>query len=175
MNGNGPETAEYRIGWGSDMHLLCQGEGIMLGGVAIPCEWGCVADSDGDVLLHALVDALLGAGGLGDIGDHFPEARVKKGEASRVFVEEVLAMLLRKGGSIVNVDCVVDLERPKLGPHKAAIRDNVADLLGIARDRVNVKAKTGEGLGPVGTGQAVASQVTLLARLPGDAVRGAKL
>jgi 2-C-methyl-D-erythritol 2,4-cyclodiphosphate synthase len=160
------ERVEWRVGWGSDVHRLEVGEGLWLGGVFLPCQLKSISVSDGDVLLHAIVDAVLGAGGLGDIGDHFPESAVKQGERSSLFLEQTVEMLAAKGGAVVNADCVVDLERPKLGGFKPVVRDNVAALLRIAPERVNIKAKTGEGLGIIGTGAAIGAQAVVMVRLP---------
>lgn len=155
-------VSAFRVGFGTDLHRLEPGEGIPLGGAPVPCAYRCVAVSDGDVLLHALVDALLGACGWGDIGEWFPASSVEPGQASSAFVAEVLAKMRESGISIVNVDAVVDLEGVRLAPWKAAIRQSVAELLGIPAGRVNIKAKTAEGLGPVGEGKAVAAQVAVL-------------
>ena len=156
------DLSRLRVGWGSDLHRIKPGNGLHLGGVFVACPWAFEAVSDGDVLLHALVDAILGAGALGDIGDHFPESRVRPGEDSRVFVHAALDLLTAGGGRILNADCVVDLEKPRLGSLKADIRQSIADILGVGRERVNVKAKTAEGVGPVGEGRAVSAQVTVL-------------
>ncbi len=155
-----------RIGIGSDIHRLQPGDGMKIGGVLIPCEFGCIAVSDGDVLLHALVDALLGATGAGDIGERYPESRVAPGEDSARYVREVLADL--KGVRVENVDCIVHLEQPKLSPWKDAIRHSLAGLLGIESGQVGVKAKTAEGLDAVGRGEAVAVQVVVLIGLPSE-------
>lgn len=152
----------FRAGLGTDLHRLEEGEGFRLGGVWIPCAFRCIAVSDGDVLLHALVDALLGACGRGDIGEWFPESSVAPGQVSSVFVAAVLAEMRGRALSIVNVDAVVDLEVVRLAGVKPAIRDSLAALLGLSPDRVNVKAKTAERLGPVGEGRAVAAQVVVL-------------
>lgn len=154
---------QNKIGFGTDLHVLVPGEGLMVGGVRIPCEYASLAVSDGDVLLHALVDALLGCAGLGDIGEHFPEDSVSPGESSRIFVGKTLAMLADAGLAVGNVDCVVDLERVRLSAWKPVIRESVAGMLGVAPCRVNVKAKTAEGLGPLGEGRAIAAQVVVLA------------
>lgn len=151
-----------RIGWGTDIHCLADGEGIRLGGLTIPCPRASVAVSDGDVLLHALVDALLGALGLGDIGDHYPESRVAPGEDSSRFVRETMALCAARGGVVVNVDCIINLERPRLGEWKGKIRDNLAAILELDSGCVNVKAKTAEGLGAIGAGEAVAAQVAVM-------------
>lgn len=165
MSSVGDEAGGYRIGWGSDLHRLTDGDGIRLGGITIPCPWKSEAVSDGDVLLHALVDAILGACGLGDIGDHFPESKVRRGADSTLFLRYALDLLANRGGRVVNADCVVDIERPRLGETKPLIRDNLARLLGVTADRVNVKAKTAEGLGPVGGGLAIAAQAVVLAEV----------
>lgn len=138
------------------------GDGLYLGGVFVPAPYAAVADSDGDVLLHALLDAVLGAAALGDIGEWFPASSVIKGQRSASFFPPVLERVASLGGSIVNVDAIVDLERPRLSPFKPAIRDAVARLLGIPPGSVNIKAKTLEGLGPVGECRAVAAQVAAL-------------
>ncbi len=151
-----------QVGFGTDLHRLVQGGGIALGGVLIPCEYGVVADSDGDVLLHALVDALLGASGLGDIGDHFPASAVEPGAASSPMLRTAYALVREKGGVVANVDCVIDCETVRLGAWKAAMRQSVADLLGLDPSRVNIKAKTAEGLGPVGEGKAISAQAVAL-------------
>lgn len=151
-----------RIGLGSDLHRLKPGAGIRLGGVDIPCPVACDAVSDGDVLLHALIDALLGALGLGDIGDHFPPSAIRPGEDSRVLLHTILSLPEVRRAAIVNVDAIIDLEHPKLGPFKKKIALNVAELLAITPEQIGVKAKTAEGLGPVGEGRAVAAQVAVL-------------
>lgn len=152
-----------RIGFGTDLHRLTHGDGLKIGGVTIPCPYRTEARSDGDVLLHALVDALLGTCGGGDIGDHFPENEVPQGQDSALFVTRTLEMTAAAGLKVANVDCVVDLETVKLGAWKTTIRKNVAALLGLPENRVNVKAKTAEGVGPVGEGKALAAQVAVLA------------
>lgn len=151
-----------RIGLGDDIHALCEGTGIPLGGVMLPCNRACRAVSDGDVVLHALTDALLGGLALGDIGERYPEAAVAKGEESRRFVAETMALLRERGARVHNVDCTVYLERPRLGGMKTAIRDNLSRLLGIDAGSVGVKAKTAEGFGAVGRGEAVAARVAVL-------------
>lgn len=151
-----------RIGFGTDLHRLEPGDGLWIGGVRVDATRRAVADSDGDVLLHALVDALLGAAGMGDIGTRFPKEKVKKGEASGRFVDEIMAELKTRGMRVANADFVVDLEKPSLAPFKQSIRDNVAKLLAVRPDQVNIKAKSAEGLGPVGEGKAVTAQAALL-------------
>lgn len=162
----------FRIGLGSDLHRLKPGDGIRLGGVDIPCPYACEAVSDGDVLLHALIDALLGALGLGDIGVYFPPSAVRPGEDSRILLQTILALPRVRRAAIVNVDAIIDLERPKLGPSKKIIAAALAELLAIPPSRVNVKGKTGEGLGPVGEGRAVAAQVALLLELDASDAEG---
>ncbi len=145
-----------RVGTGFDRHRLVPGEGFPLGGVRIPAPVGVAAHSDGDVVLHALVDALLGAVGAGDIGEHFPDTDPRwQGADSTVFLQEALTMLHRRGLWVVQVDCTVFLEGVKLRPHKSHIREHLARLLGLSVDRVNLKAKTGEKVGPVGRGEAL--------------------
>ena len=151
-----------RVGLGTDLHKLLPGDGIRLGGVKVPCEYRCEAESDGDVVLHALVDALLGAVGLGDIGDYYTKKDVCANEDSRRFVVETLERLGRFGVNIINVDCVINLERPKLAALKRSIRESLAGMLALPVSRVNVKAKTNECLGAVGRGEAVSAQVLLL-------------
>ena len=133
---------------------------MMIGGIRVPYEAGPVGHSDGDALLHALCDAMLGAAGLGDIGEHFPDTDERfKGASSARFVEAVLKMVTEKGLRVGNVDADVYLEKPKLGTMKKEIRQKVAGLLGVEVDRVSVKARTMEGLGPIGEGRAYAAQV----------------
>ena len=152
----------FRVGLGTDMHRLTAGTGIRLGGVDIPCEFACVAASDGDVLLHALTDALLGSLAMGDIGEHFPACKTTPGEDSRRFPLQALRILERSGARVANVDCVVDLERPSLRDWKTDIRNGIANLLSLPSGRVSVKAKTAEGLGPVGQSLAIAAQAIVL-------------
>ncbi len=151
-----------RVGFGTDLHAFISGNGFHLGGVFIPCQFGVRAISDGDVLLHALVDAMLGGAGLGDIGEYFPESKVTKGENSRIFVEETLALIKARGAELVNIDCVVNLEPIRLSRWKAEIRAKIAEILALDLSRVNVKAKTAEGLGCIGRGEAVSAEVVVL-------------
>lgn len=153
----------FRVGIGHDTHRLEPGRPLVLGGVVVPFDRGPVGHSDGDVLLHALVDALLGALGKGDIGDWFPNSDPRhKDRPSCEFVAEVLADALPAGGIVENVDAVIFAEQPRLGAHKPAIRRRLAELLGIAEGQVNVKAKTGELVGPIGRGEAIAAEVVVL-------------
>jgi len=146
-----------RSGIGYDLHRLQEGRKLMIGGIEVPFEKGSVGHSDGDVLSHALCDALLGAASLGDIGTHFPDTDPKwKGASSLVFLEHVRKLLGERGLSIVHVDAVVICERPKLGSHFPAMRGALAKALGVGVDRISLKAKTNEGTGEIGRGGAIA-------------------
>lgn len=152
-----------RIGLGFDLHKLVPGDGFRLGGVQLSTEFRLEGHSDADPLLHALVDALLGAAARGDIGEHFPDTDDRwKGADSRIFVEKAVQFVAEAGLTIGNVDATVFLEKPKLGPLKKEIRSVIAALLGIDVTNVNVKAKTLEGLGSIGTSHAVAAHVGVL-------------
>ncbi len=145
-------------GIGYDCHRLAAGRRLILGGVEIPHERGLEGHSDADVLTHAVIDALLGAAGLGDIGEHFPDTDERYRDAdSLVLLEGVLTSVIAAGLEVVNVDCTVVLETPKLAPHRQAIREGLARALGLPATRVNVKATTGEGMGFVGRGEGVAA------------------
>ncbi|HEX8120168.1 MAG TPA: 2-C-methyl-D-erythritol 2,4-cyclodiphosphate synthase [Solirubrobacteraceae bacterium] len=142
------------IGW--DVHRLAEGRELVLGGVRLEHDRGLDGHSDADVLTHAVIDALLGAAGMGDIGEHFPDTDEAYGGADSLsLLRDVVALLGFR--EVLHVDVSVLLERPKLAPHKAAIRDNLAGALGVAPDRVNVKATTGERLGFVGREEGVAA------------------
>jgi 2-C-methyl-D-erythritol 2,4-cyclodiphosphate synthase len=146
------------VGIGFDSHRLSAGRRLVIGGVEIPYELGLDGHSDSDVLAHALTDALLGAAGLGDIGEHFPDSDERWRDAdSIVLLEAVLAMVSERQLTLVNVDCTVIIEAPKLAPHRAAIRARLALALGLEPERVNVKASTGERIGFVGRGEGVAA------------------
>jgi 2-C-methyl-D-erythritol 2,4-cyclodiphosphate synthase len=152
-----------RIGSGHDTHRLVPGRPLILGGLNIPHAKGLDGHSDADIVLHVLTDALLGAAGLGDIGDAYPDTDPQwKGADSRRFLEGTLAKLAESGYAIVNADVTIFAQEPKLGPWKAAIRANLAQLLGCDPDRVNVKAKTGERVGHIGRGEAMGCQVSVL-------------
>ena len=147
-----------RVGIGYDSHRLVEGRPLVIGLVTIPFDRGCSGHSDGDVLAHALTDALLGAAGLGDIGRHFPDTDPAfKGANSRIFLEGAVALLAEKGWRPSSVDAVVILERPKIAPHAEAMRAALASALGLPPDCVNLKAKTAEGLGEIGQGLAAAA------------------
>ncbi|HEY4894739.1 MAG TPA: 2-C-methyl-D-erythritol 2,4-cyclodiphosphate synthase [Solirubrobacteraceae bacterium] len=147
-----------RSGIGFDSHRLLAGRRLVIGGVEIPHELGLDGHSDADVLTHAVIDALLGAAGMGDIGQHFPDTDERWRDADSVkLLEAVVEMLGGAGLRIVNVDCTVILEKPKLAEHREAIRARLAAAMGLPADRVNVKASTGERIGFVGRGEGVAA------------------
>jgi 2-C-methyl-D-erythritol 2,4-cyclodiphosphate synthase len=152
------------IGW--DSHRLIEGRSLILGGVTIPSERGLAGHSDADVLTHAVIDALLGAAGLGDIGEHFPDTDERWAGADSVeLLRTVVGLIGERGLSVGHVDSTLLMERPKIGPHRAAIRATLAAALGVAGEHVNVKATTGEGMGFVGRGEGVAAlAVATLAR-----------
>lgn len=148
------------VGFGFDVHRLAEGHSLVLAGVDIPSPKGTVAHSDGDVLFHALVDALLGALALGDIGEHFPDSDPSwKGAASSQFVEHAVKLVDEQGCYIVNIDCTLVLEAPKILPFKQAMRENIARLTGLPIERVAVKATTSERVGYVGRGEGVHAYV----------------
>jgi 2-C-methyl-D-erythritol 2,4-cyclodiphosphate synthase len=149
-----------RCGIGYDLHQLAEGRKLMVGGVEVPFEKGPVGHSDGDVLAHAMCDALLGAAGLGDIGKLFPDTDPEwKGANSLLFLEHTRKLLGEKNFVIEYVDAVVILERPKLGPHFPKMREALARSLGISVEHVSLKAKTNEGVDAVGHGEAIAAHV----------------
>jgi len=152
-----------RIGHGFDVHRFGSGDSVRLGGVAIPHSQGVVAHSDGDVLLHALMDALLGAAGLGDIGRHFPpdDARFA-GADSRALLREVARLVSARGFRVVNCDLTLIAEAPRIGPYREAMAANVAADLGIGPGCVNVKATTAEKLGALGRGEGLAAAAVVL-------------
>jgi 2-C-methyl-D-erythritol 2,4-cyclodiphosphate synthase len=153
-------------GIGYDSHRLIADRRLVLGGVEIPGEQGLEGHSDADVLTHAVIDALLGAAGLGDIGEHFPDSDERYRDADSIeLLETVLPRVVAQGLALVNVDATVVMERPKLGPHREAIRERLAGALGLAPGRVNVKATTGEGIGFVGRGEGVAALAIVSLRL----------
>lgn len=145
-------------GIGYDSHRLAQGRRLILGGVEIPHDRGLDGHSDADVLTHAVIDALLGAAGLGDIGERFPDTDERYRDADSVqLLQTVTTTVIAAGFDLVNVDCTVIMETPKLGPYRQEIRERLARALGLALTRVNVKATTGEGMGFVGRGEGVAA------------------
>lgn len=152
-----------RIGHGYDLHALADGRRLVLGGVDIPHSRGPIAHSDGDVLLHAVADALLGAAALGDIGQHFPDTDPAfAGADSRGLLRQVAERVHAAGYRVANVDATVLAQRPKLAPHRDAMRANVAADLGVPIEQVSVKATTTEGLGPVGRQEAIAAHAVCL-------------
>jgi 2-C-methyl-D-erythritol 2,4-cyclodiphosphate synthase len=152
-----------RIGQGSDVHALVEGRKLIVGGVTIPFAKGLAGHSDADVLIHAVCDALLGAAGLGDIGRHFPDTDPKHRNAdSRAFLREVVSKVRNAGFTITNVDATIHAEAPKMAPHIAAMIANLAADLGLAQDRINVKAKTAERLGAIGRGEGIAAEAIAL-------------
>lgn len=147
-----------RVGIGYDSHRLVEGRRLILGLVEIPFERGLAGHSDGDVLSHAIADALLGAAGLGDLGRHFPDTDPAfRGASSTLFLSHIIRLLGEKGYRPSSVDAVVILERPQLAPHCEAIRAALAAALQLAPEAVNIKAKTAEGLGEIGRGEAAAA------------------
>jgi 2-C-methyl-D-erythritol 2,4-cyclodiphosphate synthase len=152
---------------GHDIHALVKERELWLGGVKIPYELGLKGHSDADALLHAIMDALLGALALGDIGEHFPDTDpAYKDVSSAKLVEHVIALINSKGFSVINIDCIIHCEKPVLKPFKAEMRKSVADLLNIEIEKVSIKAGTNEGFDAVGRRQAISCQaVVLLARI----------
>ena len=146
------------IGIGYDVHRLAEGESLVLGGVTIDSSLGSVAHSDGDVVLHALCDALLGAAGLGDIGEHFPDTDPRwKNAPSRMFVEHAIALLSQHGYSPVNIDITLILEAPKIKRYKDAMRNEIASMTGLPMQRISIKATTNETIGFAGRKEGVAA------------------
>lgn len=157
------DPASLRIGHGHDLHRMVQGRPLVLGGIPVPFACGPDAHSDGDVLLHSVIDALLGATGQGDIGEWFPDSDVRwKGADSGQLLREVVEQLKQAGWRILNLDCTISAEQPRLGPFKQQIAGQVAVLLEIDSRLVNVKAKSSEQVGPVGRGEAIAACATVL-------------
>lgn len=147
-----------RFGMGYDVHQLVEGRKLIIGGVEIPFEKGLLGHSDADVLLHAISDALLGAAALGDIGKHFPDTDERyKGADSLKLLEEVGRLLAAKGYTVGNVDATIVAQRPKMAPHIPVMRENIARVLHVDVDRINVKATTEEHLGFTGSGQGISA------------------
>ncbi|EGZ44649.1 2-C-methyl-D-erythritol 2,4-cyclodiphosphate synthase [Neisseria wadsworthii] len=152
-----------RIGQGYDVHQLVEGRPLILGGITIPFEKGLLGHSDADALLHAVTDAILGAAGLGDIGSHFPDTAAEFKDAdSRVLLRKAYEAVRAKGWRIVNVDTTIIAQKPKLAPHIAAMRANLAADLGIGQDCVNIKGKTNEKLGYLGRMEGIEAQAAVL-------------
>lgn len=157
----------FRIGEGWDVHALVPGRPLVIGGVHIPHHMGLLGHSDADVLLHAITDAMLGAAGLGDIGRHFPDTDERfRGADSAVLLAEAARRVRAAGFEIGNVDSTVIAQAPKLAPYIAGIMARIADVLGIASEMVNVKAKTAERLGPVGQGLSIEARAIVLLTRP---------
>ena len=154
---------EYRTGLGYDIHRLEEGLELTLGGVAIPHSKGCVAHSDGDVILHALCDAILGALALGDIGKHFPDTDDEYlGISSLILLERVMQMVRQKGWRFVNADIMLLLQKPKIQQYVQSMRENIAAVIPCPTDRISIKATTTEGLGPIGHEEGVSAFATVL-------------
>ncbi|MCI9633340.1 MAG: 2-C-methyl-D-erythritol 2,4-cyclodiphosphate synthase [Ruminococcus sp.] len=152
-----------RVGMGYDVHRLTEGRDLILGGVKIPYEKGLLGHSDADVLIHAVMDALLGAAALGDIGRHFPDTDpMYKGISSIRLLEHVGRLLEEERYLVENIDATIIAQRPKMLPHIESMRKNIAETLGISVDQVNIKATTEEGLGFTGTGEGISSQAVCL-------------
>lgn len=152
-----------RVGMGYDVHRLTEGRELILGGVKIPYEKGLLGHSDADVLLHAVMDALLGAAALGDIGKHFPDTDpAYKGISSLKLLEHVGDLLEKEGYTVGNIDATIIAQKPKMAPHIPAMRANVARVLGIEENQINIKATTEEGLGFTGNGEGISSQAVCL-------------
>ena len=152
-----------RVGMGSDVHRLVEGRWLILGGVEIPHPLGLLGHSDADVLVHAIMDALLGAAALGDIGRHFPDTDSRyKGISSMKLLEHVRDLLEENGYVVENIDATVIAQKPKLRPYIEQMEENIAETLGIAKDQINIKATTEEGLGFTGTQQGISAQAVCL-------------
>jgi 2-C-methyl-D-erythritol 4-phosphate cytidylyltransferase/2-C-methyl-D-erythritol 2,4-cyclodiphosphate synthase len=159
---------ERRVGQGSDLHRLVAGRPLIVAGVAVPYERGLLGHSDGDVACHALADALLGAAALGDIGVHFPDTDpAYAGADSAELLQQVAGLVAAAGYRLVNCDVTLHAEAPKFRPYVEAMRDRLAAVLGVSREQVSVKAKTGEGLGQIGQGQAMAAEAIVLVERQG--------
>ena len=163
MDEEGQATSGLRVGIGHDTHRLRTGGPLRLGGIDIPHDRESVGHSDGDALLHALIDALLGAAALGDVGQMFPDTDpANRGRDSGEMLQIAMEAITALGWKIVNIDCIVFAQRPKLLPHRQEIRQRLADLLTIDLERVGLQAKTGEGIGPIGHEEAISAQCIAL-------------
>jgi 2-C-methyl-D-erythritol 2,4-cyclodiphosphate synthase len=152
-----------RVGLGHDTHRLGPGESLVLGGLAIPHDKAAIGHSDADVLLHAITDALLGAAALGDIGELFPDTDpANRGRDSAGMLVEAAARVAAAGWQVMNLDCVIFAQRPKILPHRPAMRRRIAEILDLDESAVWLKAKTGEGVGPIGEEQAIAAECVVL-------------
>ena len=158
MNGS-----HFRVGLGHDLHRLAPNRPLILGGVTIEFDRGLLGHSDADILLHAITDAILGGAGLGDIGDAFPDTDpAYSGIDSAILLKRALESVHAAGWQLVNLDCTISAQRPKLAPYKPAIRQRLAELLELPVDAVNVKAKTGEHVGPIGREEAMSADAVVL-------------
>lgn len=154
---------DFRIGYGYDVHALGDGLRLVLGGIEIPHTKGCIAHSDGDAAIHALCDALLGAAALGDIGMHFPDTSKEfAGIDSKILLRRVVELLHERGYEVGNVDCTIQMQRPKLRPYIDLMRRSIADAMGVGDDRVSVKATTTEHLGFEGREEGVSASAVAL-------------
>lgn len=152
-----------KVGMGWDVHRLAPGRPLILGGIEIPYEKGLVGHSDADVLVHAICDALLGAAGMGDIGEHFPDDDPRfQGVSSIVLLQQVLQMMNTRHSGISNIDATLFAQAPRLSPYKAAMREKLAEVLSVSREQVNIKATTTEGLGYIGEGLGIAAMCIAL-------------
>jgi 2-C-methyl-D-erythritol 2,4-cyclodiphosphate synthase len=152
-----------RVGLGFDIHRLVESRKLVLGGVHIDYHKGLAAHSDGDVLVHAICDAVLGAAGLGDIGDHFPDNDAQyEGIDSTILLRRAVEMIHQSGLIVQGIDCVIMAEQPKILPHRAAIQEKLAEILQAEVGRISIKGKTYEGLGEIGRGEAIAAQVVAM-------------
>ena len=160
-------TGDFRTGQGFDVHAFCDGDSVVLGGVSIPHNRGLAAHSDGDVVLHAVCDALLGAAALGDIGDHFPPGDEQwAGADSTELLRLVVALLAASNWVVVNIDATVICEAPRIGPHRAAMVARTAQAAGLPGDAVSIKATTTERLGFCGRGEGIAALAVATIRRP---------
>src|SRR5690606_34502099 len=163
----GDALMETRVGSGFDVHAFTAGDAVVLGGVRIPHDAALMGHSDADVVLHALADAIYGALAEGDIGRHFPPSDPQwKGADSSIFLAHAARLLAERGGRLVHCDVTVLAEAPRIGPHAEAMRRRIAEIAGIAADRVSVKATTMEALGFVGRREGIAAQATAMVELP---------
>ena len=157
------DVCNLRIGHGYDVHKLVEGRSLILGGVEIPNPVGLLGHSDADVLVHAVMDAIIGALGLGDIGKHFPDTDVRwRGASSMHLLALVNEMLIERSASVVNIDATIVMQKPKIAPYIDAMRRNISFALGITADRVNIKATTEEHLGFTGSGEGAAAHAVAL-------------
>ena len=165
----GMEVGNMRIGTGYDVHRLVEGRDLIMGGVKIPYEKGLLGHSDADVLLHAVMDALLGAAALGDIGKHFPDSDpAYQGISSLVLLEKVGELLTKETFLIENIDATIIAQAPKMRPHIESMRKNIAEALGVDVSQISVKATTEEGLGFTGSGEGIAAQAVCMLTSPFD-------